>query len=137
LQLNWRTHEYFNSDLLSLHNEVRHNSLVVTTADSSTCHTELLTSTSALGRKYLYTLLYLNISHILCNKQPKVYKGSRKQLYSFLTSVLDRGQWSTTHSDRFAQGKGIPELGGFQSGLACFGRRNVSCWKSNPGPFTR
>jgi len=136
LQLNCWTHEYFSSDLPSLHNQVQYNNLAVTAVGSSTCHTDLLTSTSALDRKYV--LLYLNISNILCNKKPKVYRGSRKQCHSFLTSALDRGQWSTTHSDRFAQGKELPELDGFQSGLACFGRRNIaSCWKSNPRPFTR
>jgi hypothetical protein len=66
-----------------------------------------------------YALPYLNISHILCNKKPKVYGGSRRQLYLFLTSALDRVQWSTTHFERFTQGKELPELGGFQSSLAC------------------
>jgi len=63
----------------------------------------------------------------LGNEKPKVYRGSKKQLHSFLTSALDRGQWSTTHSDRFAHGKELPVSDGFQSGLARFGLRNILC----------
>jgi len=45
--------------------------------------------------------------------------------------TLDRGQWSATHSDRFAHGKELPVLGDFGSGLVRSGRSNILCPAGN------
>ena len=40
-----------------------------------------------------------------CPQRETIQRGVQKQFQAFLTSVLDEGEWSTSHSGRFTSGK--------------------------------
>jgi hypothetical protein len=61
-------------------------------------------------------------------------------LHSFVTSALNRPEWSASHPGSFTHGKEpwFPlnmKLGGLNSWSDCFGEERISCvcWDLNPG----
>ena len=84
----------------------------------------------------------LMCSPLKVNRSKVSGHATKVQLHAFLTSALERSEWSTSTSNRFASRKETRQsankrLNGHQRRAARLEKKNhLILWDSKPGPYT-